>query len=70
MVVVRRYTKQILEGVAYLHERKIIHRDIKGSNIMRDVSGHVRLSDFGSAKESYMKVQCMKFCPPHIPYFF
>jgi serine/threonine protein kinase len=56
MVLVRRYTKQILNGVAYLHKCEIIHRDIKGSNIMRDVSGHVRLSDFGSAKEFYMKV--------------
>lgn len=45
------YTQQILEGVEYLHQCKVIHRDIKGSNIMRDLEGNVKLADFGSAKQ-------------------
>lgn len=45
------YTVQILEGVEYLHECGIIHRDIKGSNIMRDRKKNVKLADFGSAKQ-------------------
>jgi serine/threonine protein kinase len=45
------YTKQILEGAEYLHSCKIIHRDIKGSNIMCDLEGNVKLADFGSAKQ-------------------
>jgi mitogen-activated protein kinase kinase kinase 2/mitogen-activated protein kinase kinase kinase 3 len=50
-VLVRRYTRQILEGVEYLHHCKVIHRDIKGSNIMCDTSGNIKLADFGSAKQ-------------------
>ena len=46
-----RYTRQILEGVEYLHRCGVIHRDIKGSNIMCDTSGNVKLADFGSAKQ-------------------
>ena len=49
----RRYTRQILQGVKYLHQQDIIHRDIKGSNIMRNTSGHVKLADFGSAKKIF-----------------
>ncbi|CAM9828208.1 unnamed protein product [Scytosiphon promiscuus] len=44
------YTKQILLGLVYLHSERVIHRDIKGGNILIDDRGVVKLCDFGASK--------------------
>eukprot|EP00483_Globobulimina_turgida_P011703 UN11725 len=45
--LIKSYTMQILNGLSFLHSQNIIHRDIKGSNILVNPDGCLKLADFG-----------------------
>lgn len=42
--------KQMLEGVAFLHHMGVLHRDIKGSNLLLNKKGELKIADFGLAR--------------------
>lgn len=48
--VTRLYTTQILQGLDYLHGKRVVHGDIKPANILVSHRGEIKLSDFGTSR--------------------
>lgn len=46
---VKCYLHQLLSGLEHCHSRHVLHRDIKGSNLLLDNSGILKIADFGLA---------------------
>eukprot|EP01060_Flectonema_neradi_P007231 TRINITY_DN15019_c0_g1_i1.p1 TRINITY_DN15019_c0_g1~~TRINITY_DN15019_c0_g1_i1.p1 ORF type:complete len:1020 (+),score=172.67 TRINITY_DN15019_c0_g1_i1:44-3061(+) len=67
---VRRYVKDILRGLTFLHRKGIGHRDLKPANILLGTDGVCKLADFGAAAElpavAAMKTEHVIGTPPFI----
>ena len=48
--LIAKYVRQILKGLEYLHEQKVVHCDLKAANILTNAAGDVKLSDFGVSR--------------------
>ncbi|KAH8900317.1 protein kinase [Thozetella sp. PMI_491] len=44
------FTYQLLRGIAFCHESKVLHRDLKPQNLLINKSGQLKLADFGLAR--------------------
>ncbi|KAL6477055.1 hypothetical protein MHYP_G00155540 [Metynnis hypsauchen] len=50
MKTLKKLARDVLFGLAVLHEAKVLHRDIKPRNVLIDVKGNARLADFGISR--------------------
>jgi serine/threonine protein kinase len=54
----RFFALQMLEGIEYMHSRRVVHRDLKLENILVDDQLNIKIADFGFA--SYKNIDCLK----------
>ena len=55
-----RITTELVLGMRYIHSRNFMHRDLKPSNILLSKNNHVRISDFGLAREEDLETSQSK----------
>ena len=50
-LIIKSLVRQLLEGVKYLHDNWVIHRDLKSSNILLNYDGELKICDFGLSRQ-------------------
>lgn len=67
------YAAEVLLALCHLHERGIMHRDLKPDNVLLDEEGHALLADFGISKEGVSGKPCagtfcgsLSYCSPEM----
>ncbi|KAM3145606.1 hypothetical protein pb186bvf_002380 [Paramecium bursaria] len=48
---IKKFAIDILNGLEYLHKNRILHLDLKSSNILIDIKGHAKIADFGCSRQ-------------------
>ena len=48
---------QLLDGIAYCHKHRVLHRDLKPQNLLIDKGGRIKLADFGLARAFALPVR-------------
>jgi hypothetical protein len=56
--LIKRFTKEILEGLNFLHSNSIAHQDLKWANVLVCSQGEVKISDFGWARIIEKSMSC------------
>ncbi|KAJ1948495.1 rim15, signal transduction response regulator, partial [Linderina macrospora] len=50
----KQYLAEVVLGIADLHGRNVVHRDLKPDNLLIDCDGHLKLTDFGLSKLGFL----------------
>lgn len=63
----RRVFRQIVYAVRYLHQQRVVHRDLKAENLLLDADNNIKLADFGFSNEYTPGVPLSTWCgsPPY-----